>query len=141
MVTILAQGRSQTAGRRCNLLDVSATHPIEIGAAFAVRFLRHLADGDLAAAEGLIDLNDTGAPFTESFLAPVPGPGGFSYADPNRMTDWSMHVLGANELGFGLDFEVPFAEEEYAGRALMARFDLRRVGDKLQVRLTGAVPN
>lgn len=123
------------------MLDVSAMHPFETCAAFAVRFLRHLADGDLAAAEALIDVNDTGAPFAQSFLAPAPGPGGFSYAHPDQMPSWSMHVLGADEQGLGLDFEVPFAEAEYAGRALSARFDLRRVGTMLEVRLTGAVPN
>ena len=58
------------------MLDVSAVHPFEACAAFAVRFLGHLANGDMAAAEALIDVNDTGGPFAESFLAPVPGPGG-----------------------------------------------------------------
>jgi len=123
------------------MLDVSATHPFEACAAFAVRFLRHLADGDLAAAEALVDVNETGGPFAESFLAPVQGPGGFSYAHPERMPDWSMHVLHADERGLGLDFEVPFAEAEYEGRSLSARFELRRVGRMLEVRLTGAVPN
>jgi hypothetical protein len=123
------------------MLDVSATHPFEACAAFAVRFLRHLADGDLAAAEALIDVNDNGRPFAESFLAPVPGPGGFSYAHPDRMPSWTMYVLRADERGLGLDFEVPFAEAEYAGRSLSARFELRRVGGMLEVRMTGAVPN
>ena len=123
------------------MLDASSTHPYEACASFAVRFLRHLADGDLAAAEALIDVNETGGPFAESFLPPVPGLGGFSYAHPDRMSDWSMHLLGADERGLGLDFEVPFAEAEYAGRSLSARFDLRRVGAMLEVRLTGAVPN
>jgi len=123
------------------MLDVSATHPFEACVAFAVRFLRYLAKGDLAAAEALIDVNDTGGPFTAWFLAPVPGPDGFSYAHPDRMPDWSMYVLGADERGLGLDFEVPFAEAAYAGRSLSARFELRRVGTMLEVRLTGAVPN
>ncbi len=123
------------------MLDVSSTHPFEACAGFAVQFLRHLANDDLAAAEALIDVNATGGPFAESFLAPAPGPGGFSYAHPDRMPSWSMYVLRADERGLGLDFEVPFAEAEYAGRSLSARFDLRRVGDMLEVRLTGAVPN
>lgn len=33
------------------MLDLTNTHPFEACAAFAVRFLRHLADGDLAGAE------------------------------------------------------------------------------------------
>lgn len=97
------------------MLDVSATRLFEACAAFAVRFLGCLANGDVAGAEALVDVNDTGRPFAESFLAPVPGPGGFSYAHPDRMPDWSMHILGADELGLGLDFEVPFAEKEDAG--------------------------
>ena len=64
------------------MLDTSASHPFDACVAFAVRFLRHLADGDLAAAEALVDVNDTGGPFAESFVPPVPGPGGFSYAHP-----------------------------------------------------------
>jgi len=114
------------------MLDVSSTHPFEARAGFAVRFLRHLANGDLAAAEALVDVNTTGGAFAESFLAPVPGPGGFSYAHPDRMSSWSMYVLGADERGLGLDFEVPFAEAEYAGRSLSARFVLRRVGNMLE---------
>lgn len=122
-------------------MDISMVHPIQACAAFAVRFLQQLADGDLAAAEALVDVNDTGRPFAASFLAPVPGPGGFSYAHPNQMPDWSMHVLRADKQRLGLEFEIPFAEAEYAGRALMARFELRRVGTTLEVRLNGAVPN
>ncbi len=123
------------------MLDVSATHPFEACAVFAVRFLHRLAAGDTAGAEALIDANDTGGPFAESFPAPVPGPGGFSYAHPDRVREWRMDVLGADAQGLGLDFEVPFGEAEYAGRSLSARFELRRVGDMLEVRLTGAVPN
>ncbi len=123
------------------MLDVSSTHPFEVCAAFAVRFIRHLANGDLTAAESLVDVNDTGGPFAESFVAPEPGPDGFSYAHPDRIPSWSMSVLQADELGLRLDFEVPFAEAEYEGRSLSARFELRRVGDMLEVRLTGAVPN
>lgn len=123
------------------MLDVSATHPFEACATFAVRFLRHLAEGDLAAAEAMIDVNDTGGPFAESFHAPIPGPDGFSYAHPDRMASWTMYVLRADERGLGLDFEVSFAEAEYSGRSLSARFELRRVGGMLEVRLTGAVPN
>ncbi len=123
------------------MLDVSASHPFEACAAFAVRFIRYLAEGDLAAAEALVDVNDTGGPFAESFLAPVSGPGGFSYANPDWMPNWNMRIFRVNERGMRLDFEVPFAEEEYAGRSLSARFDLRRVGSTLEVRLTGAVPN
>lgn len=119
------------------MLDVSKSHPFEACAAFAVRLLGRLAAGDMAGAEALIDVNDTGAPFAESF----PAPDGFTYADPTQVRDWSMHVLGASERGLGLDFEVPFGEAEYEGRALSARFDMRRVGDALEVRLTGAVPN
>ena len=121
------------------MLDVSVTHPFEACAAFALQFRRHLAEGDLAAAEALVDVNATGQPFAEVFLPPVPGPGGFSYAHPDRMPDGSLYVWWNDGLQF--DFDVPFAEAEYAGRALSARFELRRVGDRLEVRLTGAVPN
>ena len=117
------------------MLDVSGIHPFEAGAEFILRFRRHLADGDLAAAEALIDVNATGGSFNESFL----GPGGFSYAHPDRMPDGSLYVWWND--GLMLDFDVPFAEAEYAGRALSARFVLRRVGSMLEVRLTGAVPN
>jgi hypothetical protein len=123
------------------MLDVSVTHPFEASAAFAVQFLHCLAAGDMDSAETLIDVNDTGGPFAESFLAPVPGPGGFSYAHPDGMREWRMSVFGADVRGLVLDFEVPFAEAEYAGRSLSARFELRRVGTMLEVRLTGAVPN
>ncbi len=119
------------------MLEVSVTHPFEACAAFAVRFLCHLAAGDMTAAEALIDVNATGRLFAESF----PAPAGFTYAHPDRTPDWSMMVLGADERGLRLDFEVPFGEEEYAGRSLSARFQLRRVGGSLEVRLTGAVPN
>lgn len=41
------------------MIDVSATHPFEACAAFAIRFRRDLAEGDLAAAEALVDVNAT----------------------------------------------------------------------------------
>lgn len=123
------------------MIDVSTSHLFEACASFAVRFLRHLADGDLAAAESLVDVNLTGRPFAQTFVTPVSGPGGFSYAHPDRMPDWSMHVLGIDARGMELDFEVPFAGDEYDGRSLHARFELRRVGTMLEVRLTGAAPN
>lgn len=80
------------------MLDVSAIHPFEACAAFAVRFMRHLAGSDLAAAEALIDVNETGIPFADSFLPPVPGPGGFSYADPDQISDW-YYVCRADKKG------------------------------------------
>jgi hypothetical protein len=55
------------------------------------------------------------------------------------MPDGSLYVWWND--GLMLDFDVPFAEAEYAGRALSARFVLRWVGSMLEVRLTGAVPN
>jgi hypothetical protein len=58
------------------MLDVSAIHPFEARAEFALRFRRHLAEGDLAAAEALIDVNATGGVFAESFLATVAGRAG-----------------------------------------------------------------
>lgn len=119
------------------MLDISKTHPFEACAAFAVRLMRCQAAGDMAGAEALIDVNDTGAPFAESF----PAPDGFTYAHPDQIRNWSMHVIGATEQRLGFDFEIPFAEAEYAGRSLSARFDMRRIGDNLEVRLTGAVPN
>lgn len=121
------------------MLDVSVTHPFEACVDFALRFRRHLAEGDLAAAEALVDVNATGVSFAQTFLAPVPGPEGFSYAHPDRMPDGSLYIQCYG--GLSLHFDVPFAETEYEGRALSARFELRRVGDKLEVRLTGAVPN
>src|SRR4051812_12475619 len=98
------------------MLDVSATHPFEACAAFAVRQLDRLAAGDMAGAEALIDVNDTGGPFAESF----PAPNGFTYAHPDQMRDWSMHVLGAGEQGLGLDFELRFADAEHWDRPMYA---------------------
>lgn len=119
------------------MIDVSAAHPFEACASFAVLFLRQLAAGNMAEAESLIDVNTTGRPFAESF----PAPNGFTYAHPDQMQEWSMHVLGAGERGMRLDFELRFAEAEYRDRPMYARFEMRRVGDELEVRLTGVVPS
>jgi hypothetical protein len=119
------------------VLNISATHPFEACAAFAVRLLARLAAGDMAAAEALIDVNTTGRPFAESF----PAPNGFTYAHPDQMSAWSMTVLGANVQGLRLDFELRFAEAEYQDRPMYAQFELRRIEDQLEVRLTGVVPS
>ncbi|MDY3560626.1 hypothetical protein R5W23_001871 [Gemmata sp. JC673] len=119
------------------MLDVSSVHSLDACVAFALQFRRHLADGDLTAAEAMVDVNATDGPFAEAF--PAPGLGGFSYAHPDRTPDGALYVWWND--GLKLDFDVPFAEAEYAGRALSVRFELRQVGDRLEVRLTGAVPN
>ena len=102
------------------MLDVSATHPFEACAAFAVRWLGLIAAYDLAGAEALIDVNKSGAPFAKSF----PPPEGFTYCHPNRAESWTMHIINADERGLCFDFEVPFAEREF--RPAMARFYMRR---------------
>jgi len=117
------------------MLDVSATHPFEACAAFAVRWLERIAAYDLAGAEALIDVNDADTPFAQSF----PPPEGFTYCHPDRATNWSMYVVASDKRGLCLDFEVPFAEPGY--RSMMARFELRRVGEELEVRFTGLVPS
>lgn len=119
------------------MLDVSATHPFEACAVFAVRLLDRLAVGDMVAAEALIDVNATGRPFAESF----PTPDGFTYAHPDAMREWSMTILGASERGLRLDFELRFAETEHRDRPMYARFELRRVGGQLEVQLTGVAPS
>ena len=120
------------------MLDVSAKHPFEACAGFAVQFIRHLANGDLAAAESLVDVNATGSPFAKLLLAPAPGPDGFSYAHPDhRMLSWAMRVFRADEHGLKLEFKVPFAEVKFGDRSLSAQFEMRRVGEMLEVRLTG----
>jgi hypothetical protein len=118
------------------MLDVSATRSFEVCASFAVRLLERLAAGDMAGAEALIDVNDTERPFAESF----PAPDGFTYAHPDQMKEWEMHVR-ADERGLRLEFELRFPEAEYCDRAVYARFELRRVGQQLEVRLTGVAPS
>jgi hypothetical protein len=117
------------------MLDVSATHPFEACAAFAVRWLGLIAAYDLVGAEALIDVNQSGTPFAESF----PPPDGFTYCHPDRVVNWSMHIVAADERGLGYDFEVPFAERKF--RPMVARFDMRRTGDQLEVRFEGLVPS
>jgi hypothetical protein len=119
------------------MLDVSATHPLEAAAAFAVRLLRTLATGDAAGVTAVIDVNDTGRPLGESF----PRADGFTYCHPDRVRGWSLRILGADERGLRLDFDLPFADEEYQDRPMVARYHLRRVGAHLEVRLTGVVPS
>jgi hypothetical protein len=117
------------------MLDVSATHPFEACAAFAVRWLGRIAASDLAGAEALIDVNESDAPFAQSF----PPPEGFTYCHPTRAANWTMHIVAADQRGLSLDFEVPFVERGY--RPMLARFDLRRVGNQLEVRFLGLVPS
>ena len=116
------------------MLDVSKVHPFEACAAFAVRFLERLAEGDIKGAEAMIDGIDSGGSFSESF----PPPEGFTYAHPDKMPSWTMMILGADKRGFRLDFELRFAEKKY--REMSARFEMRRVKDKLKVILEGVVP-
>ena len=96
------------------MLDVSAVHPLEASAAFAVRLLRLLAAGDMEAVEALIDVNDTGRPLAESF----PPAEGFTYCHLDQVRNWTLHVLAADASGLRLDFELPFADEEYAERPM-----------------------
>jgi hypothetical protein len=117
------------------MLDLSARHPFEACAAFAVQWLARIASYDLPGAEALIDVNDSGVPFAESF----PAPEGFTYCHPDQAANWTMHIIGADEYGLGLDFEVPFAEDEY--RPMIARFQMRRVGNQMEVRFQGLVPS
>jgi hypothetical protein len=119
------------------MLDVTKVHPFEACASFAVRFLERLAAGDMAGAEALIDVNDAGGLFVESF----PAPEGFSYAHPDKMESWTMMILGADKRGFRLDFEVRFADKKYRDRPMSARFEMRRKKGQLQVRLEGLVPS
>jgi hypothetical protein len=116
------------------MLDISERHPFEACAAFAVRWLACLAAYDLASAEAIIDVNESGVPFSESF----PPPDGFTYAHPDRVRGWCLNIVAADERGLGCDFEVPFAEPEY--RPMQARFYLRRLGSRLEVRFQGLVP-
>ena len=116
------------------MLDVTTTHPFEACAAFAVRWLAHLAAYDLKAAEAMVDVNESGGPFARSF----PPPEGFSYGHPDRVPDWTLHVFNASDRGLSCDFEVPFAERSL--RAMMARFHMVRVGNNLEVRFLALVP-
>jgi hypothetical protein len=117
------------------MLDLLARHPFEACAAFAVQWLGLLAAYDLAAAEALVDANDSGLPFAASF----PAPEGFTYCHPDRASSWTLHIVSVRPDGFGCDFEVPFAEKEY--RPMMARFWMKRHGNRLEVRFTGLVPS
>jgi hypothetical protein len=117
------------------MLDVSATHPFEACAAFAVRWLGLIAAYDLPAAEALVDVNESDVPFAQSF----PAPEGFNYCHPDQMESWTMHIVAAGADGLCCDFEMPFVEEEY--RPMMARFHMRRRGDHLEVRFLGIVPS
>ncbi len=117
------------------MLDVSTVHPFEACAAFAVRWLALIAAYDLSRAESLVDINESGVPFAESF----PAPEGFTYCHPDRARNWTMHIVAADRDGLGLDFEVPFVERDF--RPMMARFHMRRRGDQLEVRFEGLVPS
>jgi hypothetical protein len=50
-----------------------------------------------------------------------------------------MNIVAADADGLGCDFEIPFAEEDY--RPMMARFYMKRIGDKLEVRFEALVPS
>lgn len=119
------------------MLEVSVTHPFEACATFAVCLLGRLAVGDLAGVEALIDVNDTGRPLPELF----PPADGFTYCPPEGIRNWSMQIVSADAHGLRLGFDMPFADEEYRDRPMVARFHMRRLGDKLEVRLTGVVPS
>ena len=116
------------------MLDVSTTHPFAACAAFAVEWLGHLAAYDLKADEGMIDVNESGTPLAKS----IPAPDGFTYGHPDRVPDWTMHILNASDRGLTCDFDVPFAERGF--RAMMAQFHMRRTGDRLEVRFLALVP-
>lgn len=116
-------------------MDISTTHPFEACAAFAVCWLGRIAAYDLDGAEAMIDVNESGVSFEQSF----PRPEGFRYCHPDRAANWTMHIVAADERGLSLDFEVSFADRGY--RPMMARFDLRRVGIQLEVRFEGISPS
>jgi hypothetical protein len=113
------------------MIDVSATHPFVAFTAFAVEWLNYIAAYELGRAEALIDVNETERPFTESF----PAPDGFSYSPPLKADGWTIHFVAVSESGFYADFEVPFIERGF--RPITAKFDLRRLGDHLEVRFCG----
>ena len=117
------------------MLDVSATHPFVACTAFAMEWLGYIAAYDLSKAESLIDVNDAGTPFAQSF----PAPEGFTYCHPNRIKNWSMHITAANEDGLYVDCEVPFVEKDF--RPMVARFSMNRKGNLLEVRFEGLVPS
>ena len=91
----------------------------------------------MAGAEALVDVNVTGEPFAQVF----PPADGFTYCHPDLVRNWSMHFIAANPAGLRFDFDVPFADEEYRDRPMIARFSMRRVGEHLEVGLTGLVPS
>ncbi len=117
------------------MLEISNRHTIEACAAFAARWLDSIAAYDLAGAEAMIDANDSGGPFAQSF----PPPEGFTYCRPDKAASWDMHIVGADENGLCLDFEVPFVERNF--RPMMARFDMERAGAMLKVRFLGLTPS
>ena len=105
--------------------------------AFAIRFLTLIADGDFVGAEALVDVNSTGERFTQVF----PPAGDFVYCHPDQVYNWSMQFVAADALGLRFDFDIPFADEEYRDRPMIARFSMRRLGTQLEVSLTGLVPS
>ena len=83
--------------RSNSMLDVTHEHPFTASVAFAVRWLGAISRYDLAAAEALIDVNDSGIPFEQSF----PAPEGFTYAPPEA-SGWSVWFGGTGREGFAM---------------------------------------
>ena len=113
------------------MIDVSATHPFVACAAFAVEWLAQIAAYDLARAEAMIDLNESGIPFAQSF----PAPKGFTYCHPNQVESWEIFFCAVTHSGLCLDFEVPFAERGF--RPMKATFTMKRLGNSLEVSFGG----
>jgi hypothetical protein len=109
------------------MIDVSKSHPIVATAAFAVEWLGHLANYDLTKARAMIDVDESGIPFSESLPEPV----GFTYARPNQVDGWSLHYCAMDDSGLCVDFEVPFLEKDF--RCMMAKFTMNRKAEWLKV--------
>lgn len=117
------------------MLDISTVHPYAACSIFAIDWLKCIADYRIADTEALIDVNDSGSAFANSF----PPPNGFTYCVPCQKDGWTLWVLSADARGFCFEFEVPFAEPEF--RPMVARFTMVRMGDQLQVKFDALVPS
>ena len=113
------------------MLDVSSTHPFVACTAFAMEWLACIATYDLQRAESLIDANDSGIPFAQSF----PAPEGFTFCPPGEIVNWQLNVMAASPDGLSLEFEVPFREKKF--RPMKAMFAMNLMGKSLEVRFEG----
>src|SRR4051812_45286071 len=104
------------------MLDLLKRHPYEACTAFALNWLRALAESDYERATSMIDDYLLDVPLEKCF--PKHRAGRSPLLHPDKFFEWSIRFIGGDKSGLSLDFEVPFAGDKY--RPNEARFDFTR---------------